>query len=380
MPLAKARKHFYAGDFARADQALATLPDPDKDKILWLMERGTIRQAQGRYAASAADWRTATDLDRRLEAYSLTEGAASLVVNDMAQSFRGEPFERVLLYAFLAKSYLAEANWDYAAIAARNIIDKLENRDGFPDDPYSRYVAGLCLELIADRGNAAIQYRAASELLTTLSIDQDTGWFSRRAPTNETALAAPPPVARPPRGPDRAELVCLVMIGRSPTGRQAAHGYLPNRTPPYAEFYCRGRYLGRSWPLTTVTELINETAAKKAGVRAAKTVARVVIKDSVADAVADDHPILGALLYVVLMAAESPDTRRWETLPDCLQVARVDCPADLDGYQVVFRGLDGPAAQRTVTAPIVRRGRVFVSFCRDLAPRSLPEEVPEKNH
>jgi len=117
-------------------------------------------------------------LDTKLDTYSLSKGVSSLIVNDRMLSFRGMPFERTLMYAFLAKDYLADSNWDYAAICARNIIKKLEALDGFPDIAYGRYMAGFCLELIYDEGNAAIQYRAAARLLTSnVLIDPLSGRY-----------------------------------------------------------------------------------------------------------------------------------------------------------------------------------------------------------
>ena len=47
--------------------------------------------------------------------------------------------------------------WDDAAVEGRNIIQHLSDRKGFPDDPFSRYIAGLSLELIGDHSNAALQ-------------------------------------------------------------------------------------------------------------------------------------------------------------------------------------------------------------------------------
>ena len=126
--------------------------------------------------ACAQDWRRAGELDAKLDTYSISKGASSLVVNDRMLAFRGMPFERTLMYAFLAKDYFADSNWDYAAICARNIIKKLENLDGFPDIAYGRYMAGFCLELISDEGNATTQYRAAEKLLkSNVLIDPLSG-------------------------------------------------------------------------------------------------------------------------------------------------------------------------------------------------------------
>ena len=66
-------------------------------------------------------------------------------------------------------------------------------------------------------------------------------------------------------------------------------------------------------------------------------------------------------------ALEMPDTRRWETLPLWLQVARVPCPPDLSAFDVVYRGKGGNVVTRqTIERPLARKGDVFVSFCRGL--------------
>ncbi|MBN1673725.1 MAG: hypothetical protein JXR37_21945 [Kiritimatiellae bacterium] len=369
-PLSAARANFYMGRLAQAEENLAALPETDKDKVLYLMERGTVRQALGRYEESATDWREAGELDKRLETYSVSRGASSLVVNDRTLSFRGAPFERVLLYAFLAKSYLAVSNWDFAAVAARNIIAKLEKLDGFPDDPYSRYLAGFCMEMIDDRDNAAILYRQAAELLPDLVIDESTGRI-------QTAAPAPDPGRAP--GPARtgAELVCFVAMGRSPSERDLMQDFIQSGPEGYAEFYVGGEYLGRSYSLANVARLVQATENRLAAMRLAKTMTRVVIKDTVATAVEEEHPFWGALVRIILFSLETPDTRRWETLPMWLQVARFDCPPELDAYEVVFKGVGGQVLQqRTVSLPLSRRGRVFFSYCRDL-PQPPPPPQPE---
>jgi len=361
-PIQSARANFYAGRFEQADTNLAAIPAGDKDEILYLMERGMVRQNLGQYAASAADWRKAGELDARLDTYSLSRGASSLIMNDRTLAFRGMPFERTLMYAFLAKDYLADSNWDYAAICARNIIKKLEALDGFPDVAYGRYMAGFCLELINDEGNAAIQYRSAARLLTNdILIDPLSGDI---LPVTNAVNSATP-IARAALKTEPAELVCFIALGRLPAGE--IYGDFYARFPPYAEIYCEDEYLGRSYPFANTAALMAASQRRLAAIQMAKDAARIATKVAISEAANQQNSALGALVWLALFAMEAPDTRCWETLPLWLEVARVPCPADLKSYTVVFKSAGGDQlGSKVISAPLSRRGSTFISFCRDV--------------
>ena len=147
-PLKTARQDFYRGDYRKAAALLEADSSNQQDRVMVLMERGMVQQARGDYAGSIQDWRDAAQQAEQLDYYSLSRGTASYVVNDQVLAFRGAPYERTLLHAFAAKSYMAMGMWDDAAVEARNIIYRLEHLYGFPDDPYSHYLAGVCLEMV----------------------------------------------------------------------------------------------------------------------------------------------------------------------------------------------------------------------------------------
>jgi tetratricopeptide (TPR) repeat protein len=359
----KARANFYSGRLVYADENLKDIPPGDKDEILLLSERGMIRQSLGRYDESSKDWREATDINDRLAKYSFSGQTASLLVNDAVLTYRGLPFERTLLYSFLAKNYFAQSNWDYAAICARNIIAHLENPNGFPDIAYSRYLAGFCLETINDKGNAAIQYRAAGKAAKDLSIDADSG---RIAPVSSNLAAGLPAGSPVPAAAGRVsnELVCFVGIGKMPRWCQSEYEF---DMAPYAEIYSGDIYLGRSYPLANSAELMVASKNRLAVLQASKDVTRVVVKEVISATVESQNQALGDLTRLILFALEEPDTRCWETLPLWLEVARIPCPPELKSYKVVFKTSSGVALKsKTVTAPIARRGNIFISFCRDL--------------
>lgn len=357
-----ARENFYLGRLDRAEASLSTLPEAHTDRGLFLMERGMVRQLQGSYTNSAQDWLDALDAIEELDTYSLTRGIASLAINDSVQGFRGWPYERTLIHAFAAKSYIALGLWDDAAVEARRLVARRENESlrGFPEDPYSVYLSAVCFQMIGDDQGAAFEYRMADRLMPDMEIDAHTGRFSA-------------PGAAAPRAANagEAELICFVGLGRSPRYASKRGDSRGGTFEPYVELYAGGTRLGRSYTFASTPQLMAETEKQLALLTIAKTAGRIALKEMAAEAVERKDKFLGELTRLVLFAAEAPNNRRWETLPRYLQVARVKCPKELRAYDVVFRAHTGAALERqTVTAPLIRRGNTLVSFCRDIEVRN----------
>jgi hypothetical protein len=339
VPLQSARRDFNAGRLAEADRALSDIP-ADKDQVLYLMERGMIRHVRGDFKGSLADWLDAVRVEQQLETHSASKAATSMVVNDSSLAFRGYPYERTYLRVFLARNFLALSQWDDAAVEARNIVRAHEQRGGYPDDAYSHYVAGFCFELIGDDNGASLEYKAAAKLAGDAKIDATTGRFAD-APRNDNA-ALP------------CELVCFIDI-------QGNDGPMPDT----ATIIQDGRVLGTAHVLATVPQLETASEQQHAARKAAKAVSRIALKASIAEVVEHQNKALGDLTRLLLFALESPDTRRWETLPGRLAIARVPCPADLKGFEVVYRNPWRTERRVPVPGPLSRRDRIFFAICRD---------------
>lgn len=378
--LNSARSDFYAGRLESAEDTLSSGRIPKRDRVLFLMERGTVRQAKGDYEGSSRDFIEAYDILVELETYSLSRGAGSLVVNDNIRNFVGDPFERTLLHAMTAQNHFALGHWDNAAVEARRIVQSLseDNRKNYPDEPWSRYVAGLAFELIDDPSNAALQYRLADERVRRVRIDPDTGRLSHAPPpaigtnkTNETQNAWPEPPPEPEPSATATwsdELVVFLHLGRAPRGGNPI-GTSAYRAPPiYAEIYADGTYLGRSYLLSDTAHLKVETERVRALRDITKTVSRIAIKEGIAIAVESQHnELAGDLTRLILLGLlEQPDVRCWETLPRWLHVARVPAPPDLSSYTVVLKNASGKTIRSVdVQQPLQRRRHISTSFFRD---------------
>lgn len=347
VPLNEARSHFNSGALDAADGDLAKLPH-DGDRVLYLMERGMIRHLRQDYTNSSRDWLEAVQIEKELETHSVSKAGASMIVNDSLLSFRGYPYERTFLHMYLARNFLARGLWDEAAVEARGMIRFTQRLDGFPPDAMSYYMTGFCLELQGDYSNASRQYREAAKLAPHLGLDERTGRFTfpPGSPTN------PPPDAVQVTG---AELVCFIDL-------DGHNGMVPES----ADIYADGKLLGTSRTLSELASLEAASRKRMEARRTAKTLSRIALKEGLSMYASSKDNDLGALVWLVLFAMEDEDTRRWETLPAKMAVARVECPDNLTEFEVVFRSYSGTELKRsTVRSPITRKDRIFISLCRD---------------
>ncbi|NLB54415.1 MAG: hypothetical protein GX811_01365 [Lentisphaerae bacterium] len=368
--LDSARSHYFAGRLQAADDRLEELPDKGgKDEVLFLMERGTIRQELGKYDESANDLRKAAELIKGLDTYSLSRGATSLLTDDNVLSFKGKPFEHTLLYATLAKNYMALGNWDFVGISGRNILEHLEQLDGYPDIAYGRYMAGVCLDIMNDPGNAAIQYRKVREIVPSIAVDPDTGFIFASTTLPKIVQENPespeelvdPKTSPPPAGMP-SQLICF--FGAS------TYSFSNLREgQSWIEIYANGLFLGSGFVLSDTSLLMAATKQRELAKELGKTALRIATKESISAVVSNQNEVLGALTRLLLYSTERPDTRHWETLPRILGVAKVYCPEKLTSVEVHFKNATGKTLlKKTIVSPLVRRGNTWYAFFTDIIP------------
>jgi len=356
--LPDARSAFYQGDYGRAINEIGDEGIDGKDSVLVLMERGTIYQAVGEYEKSSMDFIQANDILDILETYSVSEGMGSWVANDTVYSFEGASFEQTMLHSMTALNHLAMNNWADGGVEARRILHSLrpdERGEEYPDDPFSRYLAGFILEMTGDLPNAKVQYMLADELLPDLRINEMGGIGH----DIEDIVK---------ENPDERELVCFFLLGRSPTTRELRGRFDSPFSPPRIQVYSEGRYLGDASILSSVHSLAFTTWHLDAPARIAKMAARIAAKETIARSIEKQDQALGALARIVLIGMlERPDFRRWETLPRWLAVARVPYSGELLSLDIRLQGSNfGVGRSFSVQRPLVQRGNILFSFVRDL--------------
>jgi tetratricopeptide (TPR) repeat protein len=358
--LDRARDRYRHGQLEQAELAIGRIDESGHNALLEFLERGTIRQSRGDYPGSTDDFLQAADVAERLDYLSLSQSAASFVVNDTVQAYRGVPYERMLLHAFAAANYLQMGKVDDAAVEARRMIAMTANLDGFPDIAYCRYLAGLCLELQGDFEGARFQYRQVNMLFPNARVDEATGRI-RAAPGASIGDARQSAARNSSR-----ELVCFVGTGSLSTRFSGASQWRMADAVS-VDVFVNGTPAGGTISLTDMRAVLTMTNARLAAMRAAKTTTRVGLKYTVAALASRDETGLASLIAFLLFVLETPDTRQWETLPQQLHVARVSCPDKVESVRLVFRSSNGGVlGDRTLPSPITLNGNTYVAICREL--------------
>lgn len=187
---------------ARGDHelALATLEKGTrgKDILLAWLEQGLILRQAGRYGHSNAAFAAAERTADELYARSLSEGALSLITNDLAISYRARPFELGMVSYYRALNYLDLGDRQSAMVEARKTSHMLARhvdatvagieRGPTSDlvrtrnDPFMLYFAGMLYDWDGDLNDAFIAYRNAAtayEDLHSLLGLQIPGWLGQ---------------------------------------------------------------------------------------------------------------------------------------------------------------------------------------------------------
>lgn len=154
---------------AQALEILEKQSHPDRDKLLYLLNKAMLLRLTNDYAGSNVEFEKAKDLIQYLSAASITEKASSLVINDTTRSYEGSAFEQVLVHVYEALNYLDMGDLDAARVEALQVDVRLQELAGDdPDsflsvDPFSRYLTGLIYEELGEWSDAMIAYRKAYE-------------------------------------------------------------------------------------------------------------------------------------------------------------------------------------------------------------------------
>jgi tetratricopeptide (TPR) repeat protein len=135
-----------------------------QSSLLYNMDLGLLYHYAGRYDSSIIFLARAADIQDALFTRSLTNEAASLVVNDNARPYRGRSYEVVWLRVFQAFNYLALGDLDGARVEMRQaqiFVDEMRRTAGkgagaYRDDPLYRGTAALVYEALGERDDAAI--------------------------------------------------------------------------------------------------------------------------------------------------------------------------------------------------------------------------------
>ena len=149
------------------------------DRLLQLLQRGHVLHYAGRFDESNTTFQEAEDLAASLYTRSVSQTAASLIVNDLAVDYRGKPHELAMVPFYRAFNYLSLGDPDAAQVEARKAalalagaveatlaeMERPEDREAarrLQDSGFLHWFAGLLFESQGEANDAFVAYRNAA--------------------------------------------------------------------------------------------------------------------------------------------------------------------------------------------------------------------------
>ena len=336
----------------------------ERNRLLFLMNRGMLLRMHGEFAASNQEFFAAKQLVEELSALSLREQTTALAINDGTRSYAGAPYEQVMLNIYSALNFLELGKLDEARVEALQVdllLGELSDKELGPlfrNDPFARYLTALIYEANGEASDAMIAYRSSyrtylehqtrypaplprqlkldllratetvglsaehREFIAEFGIDN---WQSSTELQSEGELVflfhnglAPVKVE---------ESVLLPDLPKGPLVRISLPTY-QRRHSCYSR--ARLRIAGRVIE-TEVFENIEELALaeleRNRPAILARATARAILKHQVSRKAGKKNELAGLLVNITGLLTERADTRSWMSLPASIQLARVALPA-----------------------------------------------------
>ncbi|HKJ31943.1 MAG TPA: hypothetical protein VKA34_08940 [Balneolales bacterium] len=125
------RQSFAAGDYEKTVELLNHFGNnktyKKKDKVLFLLEKGTAYHFAGQYDSSFTAYENAEKEIQRLFSKSISRGIASFMVNDNILAYNGEDYENIYLNTFKSLNFIHQNNLGKALVEAKRMAYKLQS-------------------------------------------------------------------------------------------------------------------------------------------------------------------------------------------------------------------------------------------------------------
>lgn len=389
-------RHLHSGE---VDQALvsldaSSLAKSERNRLLYLWEKGLLLHLQGEYRQSNVVLEEADRLEEELMTRSLSAETLSFVSNDTIIPYRGEDYEAAYANYYRALNYLALGELDEALVECRRVDEKLtyytdlyEGEHVFKESPFLRLLTGLVFEADGDSNNAFIAYRrsleayrfyrdkydvAIPELLWSRLVQsaRTTGFYPEAKEYEAEAAAAGVSLRQ-----SDSLLVVLVDRGILPRKREEAAFFTsPDNVPVKLALpvFPPRDPLASVWvevdrqeiPLEEGENLYGvakQSLEDKKGRILVKAIARAAAKQIAAKKAENElGPLAGFASKVVALITENADLRGWSSLPQRIDLGVIELPPG--EYEVI---VTGSRESQRLPAVVPARGAGFV-FTRSL--------------
>ena len=371
-------------------QALALLENQSfnrKDTVLYNLNKGLLMQMQGMHQKSNVAFEQAKQEMQVLEATSIIENVESVTIGETLRSYPGQPYEKLLLHAYMAINYLLLNKPDDARVEVMQADVKMrewassDEIEGVKASAFVRYIAGLIFEINNESDNALIAYRKAYQAyqenaeITPLVLQRDLLRMTKRLGLKQEHQRYRKQFADHPeqalnKSLRYGELIYIYNSGLvSPVYDHTLQifspdfeKYIPIALPYYlpapltvgSEF--KNIFVNQDAFKVERIESIDQLARDNLNARmpgiTARALARAAIKKRAVDKANKEDSLLGFITKVAAVVTETADTRSWSVLPAGIHVAKILLPAgryninNQEGHQPL--SIDIVAEQKTL--------------------------------
>lgn len=345
------------GQPMRAIQALDQTNERSREPVLYYMNRGMLERIAGNYESSNQSLEKALKKIESVQAISVTENILSFTVNDSQISFRGEPFEQVMIHLIMALNYLDLGKLDDARVEAQRLDIKLkevsiaDDYDSYREDAFARYLTGMIYEALDEPDNALIAYRKALQTYQAQtkhfsvpvpnSLKLDLWRMAKKLGLDNDAKQWAAEFALDTSFDDsnKGQIIAIVADGLAP---KKIENSITHFSPLNKSFFriALPKYVSRPLRLNGFSLHANESSASSELVEnidamardmldaqkpeiLARAVARQVAKNELNQKAKDENKLFGAIMQISSIVNERADTRAWTTLPSGFLMARL---------------------------------------------------------
>ncbi|MGE3260187.1 MAG: hypothetical protein AB7K68_00260 [Bacteriovoracia bacterium] len=335
---------FERRDFTKAEDVYHEGAEKEGvDQLVYLFDRGTVRNLAGQYEQSLKDFLAADKLAEIKDYTAIGTEVASVFTNDRIIQYKGEEFETVLISVYLALDFAALQRDEDAIVACRRVNRKLEllRDEGKRDyrlNGFAQYLAGLLFERQRNWNFAYVDYKKTKELnpeFSPLKMDLVRGalkmdsssdlhkWKKTLGVTDAEVKEAATSLRQ------TGAVVLLYQNGFAPEKIVSPHWHeIPEYRSRFnrhqaAHLYLDGKKVARTEILYDVEAAAFENLRQKYAAIIAKRLGGVVAREVIGNKIDEKQAGLGTLFKIGMMVASQPDLRSWLTLPKNFQVARV---------------------------------------------------------
>lgn len=398
-----ARRHLEAREPLKAAELLAPLAQtPNDDQLVYVFDYATALQAAGQYKESNQFFMLADRLSDQKDYLSLSRFGGSLLMSEGMMQYKGEDHERLLINIMSALNFLMLGDREGAMVEIRRLNQKLEyyrieEKKNYEQNTAALYLSALLWEAEKNWDSAYIDYERAYKRDPNIGyIREDLVRAAQRAGRSEAEqkwrreFGVKTKVS--PKSRDNGELVVLYLQGWGPRKAErprvvTANGFISPGLPmlvPVPSQTKKARVevteaahqepLASSSPVLhsletqfiySVQDTSIQTLEDAYAPLIAKRIAAIAAKEIAAHQVSQKNEGLGSLLRIAMHASDRADLRHWSTLPETIQVAKLELKPGV--YKVRVQGL-GQAGTETgesmepVEVEIKPKSKTFISW------------------